>query len=283
MPRRLDGSFRTSAKQRAPLDVLLLAMLVAQCACVTTASGIPHGNTPGRYAQATAPVGLDSPSATCRNSLSACAALYGKEVASAAAVLKMVLDETTKKSIEQELTQCAELARSEVLLRHQGQFEKPSPNANECNQPAKNAIRKGVTWAMQLGTEMHEVARECAEERLSQLRPGGFSLEQRYRIDLKTGQKKLVSAEEERALEESGNGGELKGTLKPDVVIHQGDPLNAQAVYDFKFPCVNIDSAPRWNRYPEGHPFADSTQRDMYVKFIAPLVARIIPRLGVVP
>ena len=92
---------------------------------------------------------------------------------------------------------------------------------------------------MRLGTEMHEVARQCAEEELNKLRPGGFSLEQRYRYDSRTGRKKLVSTAEEQALKDSGNQGELRGTVKPDVVIHSGDPLDVQAIYDFKFPCVN--------------------------------------------
>jgi hypothetical protein len=34
------------------------------------------------------------------------------------------------------------------------------------------------------------------------------------------------------------------GTLEPDVVIHTGDPLQVQAVYDFKFRCVGFDKKP---------------------------------------
>ncbi len=259
------------------LNVLALAVLVAQCACVTTASR----GTPGSYGYSNAPVGIDSPSATCRNSPSACIALYGKEVASTTAVLKVVIDETTRKSIEEELKKCADLARSEVLLRYPKQFKGPAPDAGECKQETKAQGRR-VTWAMRLGIEMHEVARNCAEEALGKMRPGGFSLEQRYRPDMETGEKELVSAEEEQALEESGNGGELKGTLKPDVVIHEGDPLNALAVYDFKFPCVSSDSVPGWHQYPAGHPFEGFSQGEMYQNFIALLVARILPRLGVV-
>jgi hypothetical protein len=61
------------------LNVLALAaVLVAQSACVTTMRRTPHGGTPGHYGYSNAPVGIDSPSATCRNSLSACVALYGK-------------------------------------------------------------------------------------------------------------------------------------------------------------------------------------------------------------
>ncbi|WP_375771580.1 hypothetical protein NR798_12000 [Archangium gephyra] len=258
------------------MNVLALAVLAAQCACVTTASNGP----PGYYGYSNAPVGIDSPSATCRNSPSACVALYGKEMASTTAVLKVVLDATVKKSIEEELEKCADLARSEVLLRYPKQFKGPAPDAGECRQETKSNGRR-VTWAMRLGIEMHEVARKCAEEKLGKVRPGGFSLEQRYRIiDLETGEKELVSAEEEQALEESGNGGEMKGTLKPDVVIHEGDPLHAQAVYDFKFPCVDVGAVPKWTQYPPGHPFAGFTQGRMYQDFIAPIVGRIMPWIG---
>ncbi|WNG39267.1 hypothetical protein F0U61_40585 [Archangium violaceum] len=275
-PRPLD-SHRTDAKQPPGLGVWALAVLVAQCACITTA---PSSRTPGHYGYRNSPVGIDSPSATCRNSLSACAALYGKEVASTTAVLKVVLEETARPPIEEVLKKCADLARSEVLLRYPKQFRGPAPDADECKQETKSKGRR-VTWAMRLGIEMHEAAQKCAEMGLSKVRPGGFSLEQRYRPNMDTGETELVSAEEEQALEESGNGAELKGTLKPDVVIHEGDPLQAQAVYDFKFPCVDIGLIPEWTRYPREHPFAPFTQGEMYEQFIAPLVGRIVPWLGV--
>jgi hypothetical protein len=57
----------------------------------------------------------------------------------------MALDETAKNSIEAELTKCADMARSEVLLRHEGDFKELTPTADECNQPPKNAKRKDVT------------------------------------------------------------------------------------------------------------------------------------------
>lgn len=277
MVTRLVEPSLTGARQRPWwLDVLALLLLLAPSACVTTGPRLP-----GHYGYSSAPVGIDSPSATCRNSLSACAALYGKEVASTTGVLRVVLEETARKSIEEELTTCADLARSEVRLRYPKQFKGPAPDADECKQETKSKGRR-VTWAMRLGLEMHEVAQKCAEERLKKVRPGGFSLEQRYRPDLHTGQTELVSAETEQALDASGNSGELKGTLKPDVVIHEGNPLNAQAVYDFKFPCVNIDIPPDWGRYPEEHPFAKETQKTVYEQYIAPFAARILPRLGAV-
>ncbi len=139
-----------------------------------------------------------------------------------------------------------------------------------------------MTWAMQLGVEMHEEALKCAGERLGKLRPGRFSLEQRYRYDSREGRWKLVSREEERLLEETGNVGELLGSLQPDLVIHAGDPLTVQEVYDFKFPCVNTDKHPEWNPYPKGHPYAGMDQGEVYGKVLAKKPARVVPRLGVI-
>jgi hypothetical protein len=237
MSTRVVSPRREGARTRAGLSVLALLALVLQAACVTT-SGTPRGD---RY-------GYDnSVSAACRQNPANCAALSGREaaiermaeagttVASIGATLR-VLDNLTKTSIEQALAECANLARSEVLLRYPRTFKDPAPDADECNESTVDASGRSVTWAMRLGTEMHEVAARCAQEELSRLRPGGFSVESRYRYDSRTGRWKQVSPEEERALEESGNRGELRGTLKPDVVIHSGDPSNVLAVYDFKFP-----------------------------------------------
>ena len=249
------------------------------------ASGVMlQGCVTGLQNQAGAPLfSVDSPSATCRYSLSGCIALYGKEAASVSAVLKVALEETEKQAIERALSECADMARSTVLLRHAGEFPQLTPTAEDCNRLVANAKRKGTTWAMQLGIEMHEEALACAEVQLGKSRPGGFSREQRYRYDSRTERWKTVSRQEERALEESGNRGELRGTLVPDIVIHTGDPLRALGVYDFKFPCVNTSKPPEWDDYPSGHPYDGVSQGRMYqVLFdIEPL--KVVPRLGIVP
>ena len=259
--------------------------LILQTACATTHPRTPHG--PVRvgqgYRYSNAPVAsVDSATASCRHSPTACLAAMGKEVASVGAVAKVVLEETAQHAIEEKLKECADLARSEVLLRYPRQFKGPLPDADECKQETTDRLGRRVTWAMRLGTEMHEVAQQCTEAALNDLRPGGFSLEQRYRYDSATRRKKLVSTDEERLLEETGNGGELKGTFKPDVVIHPGDPLIVQAVYDFKFPCANTDRVPDWGKYPEDHPHAEYTQGQVYQKFLAKVVGRIVPRWGVI-
>jgi hypothetical protein len=191
-------------------------------------------------------------------------------------------DTTVNAGCRNNPARCANDARSDVLLRHQGRFRKAFPDADECRQMTVDAWGREVTWSIRLGVEMHEDARKCAERVLSSLWSGGFSLEQLYRFDRRTGRKKLVSAEEEKLLVDTGNGGELLGSLRPDVVLHSGDPLRPQAVYDFKFPCVNIDRIPPWSDYPSGHPYEDSTQGDMYEEAFGGNVARIAPRWGVI-
>lgn len=270
----------------------LLAGLVL-AGCVTPATGGweparswgsrgPSGGHGLRYAQGAPVASVDSPSASCRHSPSACLAAVGKEVASVGAVTQWVLEANMHAAIDKALEQCADKARSEVLLSHEGDFAALFPNARECNQLAKNAQGRNVTWAMLLGLEMHAEARDCANTALSLLIPGRFSLEQRYFYDRQTRRKRPVSAEEERLLEETGNQGELRGSLKPDVVIHSGDLLQVLALYDFKFPCINIDSASDWPLYPRGHLYQGVPQGQMYKEAFNQNPARVFPRLGVV-
>lgn len=176
---------------------------------------------------------------------------------------------------------CADFARSEVLVRHEADFANGRPTATECKQLSTDPSYKGKTWAQQLGIEMHDEARKCAEAALDKLVPGRFSLEQRYRYDRTTKQKKPVSADDEKALVESGNSGELKGSLVPDVVIHTGDLLAVQDVYDFKFNCATNGPPPQWTRYPERHPYEGIGQNEMYEEAFGVEPALVSPRFGV--
>jgi len=232
---------------------------------------------------------FDSVSNACRQSPAHCAALAGKEpaghtlaaAATTGAVVVRALETLDQELIEATLVECADLARSEVLLRHRQDFAAPSPSREECHQLVKDAAGRRVSRAMQLGTEMHQVALQCAKERLGQLRPGGFSLEPTYRYDSRSGQTKHLPEEDVVALRESGNGGELLGTIAPDVVIHTGNPLHVQAVYDFKFPCFHLDGMPQWSRYPPGHPHQGLGQDQVYRVALGAPSPRVAPRLGV--
>jgi hypothetical protein len=135
---------------------------------------------------------------------------------------------------------------------------------------------------MTLGTEKHEVALRCIQERLSELRPGGFSIEQRYRFDRKSNQTSLLSEKEAQALLRQGHGDQLKGTVRPDIVIHTGNPLQAQAVYDLKFPCPGRNEA-KWNEYPKDHPHFPLHQGEVYKRALRVAPVRVAPGWGLVP
>ncbi len=278
------------------MNVLALVMLATQAACTATTFGPATNGLSDTGRGPSGRFGYDNTvNATCRDKPAACASPPGEEPAlfnplrevataggSVVAVLK-TLDAATQQAIENALVQCANNARTDVLLRHKNKqhFKDLFPTANECNQPTQDARGRKVTWATRLGLEMHAEAQKCAEQYLHGLRPGGYSLEQRYRYDRRTRSKKPVSAAEESLLEQTGNIGELAGTLKPDVVIHSGDPLDVKAVYDFKFPCVSTDQPPAWGRYSDG-PYQGSDQGKIYKEAFGPNVSRVAPRLGVV-
>ncbi len=264
--------------------VFAASVLLGACA------GTPSRGAPGHYTF------TDSATQTCRQSPALCAKVPGEppvvplsgvaRVAASASItgnaVVRALEATEQARIEEVLKECADSARSEVLDRRMGG---KSPTQAECNQEVVDEARgRRVTRAMQLGQEMHEVALKCAGEGLNERLPDRFSLEPCYRYDKQTGRITLVSPEERRALLRQGRSCELVGSLVPDVVIHLGDPLRAQAVYDFKFPCVNSDVPSPWRVYPKEHPHADKTQQEMYREALnVNTVSRVLPRLGVIP
>ncbi|NMO14868.1 hypothetical protein HPC49_06130 [Pyxidicoccus fallax] len=260
-----------------------LAVWLSGCA------GTPERGRTDRY-------GLDSATATCRQTPALCARVAGEEtvvpvsravqvsasVGTAGSVVLRVLTEVERDLIEQALVECAEAARSEVILAI---LDGVPPTEEKCREEAeRDKKNQPVSWARKLGTEMHKVARECAQRKLSELRPGGFSLEPRYRYDPDTEKWEFIDEKEVRSLLEQGRGGELKGSIAPDVVIHTGDPNRVFAIYDFKFPCVNTDERAPWRRYPPDPPYNGRNQQRLYQDALRPThrPASIQPRIGVV-
>ncbi len=257
--------------------VLAASVFFAACAAV------PGRGAPDRYEQS-----FDSATNSCRQNPALCARMAGEETVvpqaaqslaaagGSVAAVGMALDGDLRTRIEQALKECAEHARTRVLIaERQGK----TPTSGECNELVPG---KSVTLAMFLGQDMHRVALQCAEERLGQLRPGGFSLEPRYRYDSKMRRTTLISEQEAQALLRQRRGDELKGTLRPDVVIHSGDPLRVDIVYDFKFSCTGT-SAAEWSEYPEGHPYEGISQKQMYETVLKTKAWRIVPWWGVLP
>lgn len=256
------------------------AVLLVAC------SGTPNRGRPGRYAR-------DSLTTKCRQQPELCSEL-AREGAAARAARTVetvasaartgvgairVLEAATQALIEKDLAACADDARSQVLIDH---MDGKPPTPAQCNEEVHDeASDRRISRAMLLGCLMHEVALACTRKALGERIPGRFSLEQRYRYDRESGTLTVMSAQEVRSLLRLRCGDELKGTLVPDIVIHSGDPIEVLAVYDFKFPCVNSDTPPRWREYELGHPYQRKTQAALYQEAFGVTPHRVTPRIGV--
>ncbi|MCY1047731.1 hypothetical protein OV208_40920 [Corallococcus sp. bb12-1] len=233
---------------------------------------------------------LDSATNACRTQPAYCAQAAGQESilprairavgtagGSAVAAAKL-LDEALLEQVTEAMEECADKARTDVILEH---FGTRSPTREECLKEVIDPQGKTVTRAMLLGVEMHRVALRCAEEKLKDLRPGGFSIEPTYKYDPKSRKKTWLSQAAVDRIIQNGNHGELRGTLVPDVVIHAGHPEKSLAVFDFKFPCVDITKRPKWREYPPGHTYEGSDQGAMYRQaFGESAVYQVVPWLG---
>ncbi|WP_240359100.1 hypothetical protein [Pyxidicoccus trucidator] len=117
--------------------------------------------TPGR--QRAEAYRFDTVTNACRQNPANCVLAAGKESAGhtvAAAgitghVAVRLLEDPVRALIDAALVECADLARSEVLLRHRQDFAGQSPSREECNQQVKDAAGRRMIRAVQLGTEMH--------------------------------------------------------------------------------------------------------------------------------
>ncbi|WP_224362036.1 hypothetical protein [Hyalangium versicolor] len=155
-----------------------------------------------------------------------------------------------------------------------------SPTREQCAEVLeRDANGKPVTRAMRLGLEKHEAAMACIQEKLPPLRQGGFSLNQRYRLNPHTGKWEPLSRQQVEALLRTG-GKDLVGTIEPDVVIHTGNVAEVLDVYDLKFPCPGTNP-PTWRTYGEGHPYRGADQGSTYQQAFGGNPARVAPRWGV--
>ncbi|WAS86017.1 MULTISPECIES: hypothetical protein [unclassified Corallococcus] len=164
--------------------------------------------------------------------------------------------------VESVLVECAKQANFDVNERLLGPGKRTSPQV--CREKVVDANGREITRAMQLGEAKHSAALECVQRALGATDEGRFSLEPRYLRDAKTGQTRWLAPEEVAQWLRDGLFHLLTGSIAPDVVLHAlGNPLQAQRVYDFKFPCP-VTNPPRWDTYPEGHPFAKKEQGEVY-------------------
>ncbi|WP_233597231.1 hypothetical protein [Corallococcus sp. CA041A] len=87
--------------------------------------------------------------------------------------------------------------------------------------------------------------------------------------------------EKEARLIADGCTEELRGTIKPDIVLH-GDRnlLEAALTLDFKFPCPGTNQ-PQWTPYGPSSPYFGQNQGQVYKTALGGQALLISPRFGV--
>lgn len=188
-------------------------------------------------------------------------------------------DAETVDELEERLAACAVQAEQLGNARF---FRDRPPTRQECSEVVEhNPCGKPVTRAMSLGKQKHVLALQCAEEVLKQLWPAPFSIEQRYRYYPNARMVETVSRREEARLISDGCTDELRGTIKPDLVLHADhNLLKAALILDFKFPCPNTN-VPQWSTYGPSSPYSSRTQGDVYEAALGGPSMIISPATGV--
>jgi hypothetical protein len=232
---------------------------------------------------------MDSATSACQRTPAYCTAAVGEEtvvpgvrggaeVASLSGVYRLLTPDTRAR-VEQQLVACAESADAQVNRLH---FAGLKPTRQQCQEvlSSKDPCGRMVTRAMQLGSEKHYLALQCAQEKLESLVPGRFRLEPRYRYDTQQHRPQHIPEQEARALLRQGCSEHLRGTLRPDVVLHSGSPLEVQAVYDFKFPCPP-SNRPVWSPQDGENIHPPEHQGTAYAKALNAEAAIVSPERGI--
>jgi hypothetical protein len=267
----------------ARLWLLVSSVVLGAC----SGPGMAGRRMPSHYSQQ-----MDSASSTCLRNPACYTAQPGEEavipwlsravevVRIASATLKLLEAEQLQR-VEAILMECADHANLEVNLRLP---EGRPPDKKMCEEVRGYDSRNNpITRAMELGQEKHEEALTCVQARLDAEVPGHFSLEPRYYLDPKTGRLRLIAPELVAEWLRDGLEVLLMGTVIPDVVLHaRGNPLQVQAVYDFKFPCPASSHSPRWRDSPADHPYSQGSQKDLYQKALGVEPRLVAPVHGVI-
>ncbi|NOK34873.1 hypothetical protein D7W79_10085 [Corallococcus exercitus] len=196
-----------------------------------------------------------------------------------AAVLALMQQDHDADELEKQLAACAVQAEQWGNARY---FQDRPPTRQECAEVVeKDRCGKPVTRAMQLGKQKHVLALACAEQVLKELWPAPFSIEQRYRYYPNARMVETVSRQEEARLIAEGCTDELRGTIKPDIVLHADrNLLKAALLLDFKFPCPGTN-LPQWTRYGRNSPYPNQTQQDIYEQALGGRALLVSPQRGV--
>ncbi|NTX13044.1 hypothetical protein HUA76_19785 [Myxococcus sp. CA056] len=243
------------------------------------ASGPARQGRSGTYAQA-----LDSATSACEQNPAYCAATAGQErivplavraaQVSAAGKSWMEIETLVETGIRERLIDCARRADAEV---NREEFGGRSPTRADCEKVVGGTKENPVTGAMMLGRKKHALALDCAEAALGQSLPARFLREQRYRRGTRSQEPELVTHQKELDLLRAGASKALEGTVVPDLILHTGNPVQVQRVYDFKFPCPDTNP-PVWRQSPPGNPLRARHQGDAYRMTFGTTPVLVTPR-----
>ena len=258
---------------RAPL--LLLTLLLGACVPHMGRLGAPARGGFRLDTESVARVryaGLVGTPATSTASLTVASGLSRL----APALLVMLKDQGQVDELGARLLECARLAEQQVNLAH---FGERAPTRQECGEEVSvDGCDERMTRAMLLGRLKHTLALACARDVLAQLWPGAFSIEQRYRYYPASDLVETISREMEQQLIDQGGTSKLRGTLKPDIVLHEGtDLLHAVLILDFKFPCPQTNPV-KWGTYGSSSPYRNQTQGAVYKKALGGKALLISPQ-----
>lgn len=178
--------------------------------------------------------------------------------------------------LQERLAECARMAEHQVNSAH---FGNRPPTREECGEELEvDGCPEPITRAMLLGRQKHTVALACARDVLTRLWPAPFSIEQRYRYYPHSRILETISREKEQQLIERRCTGDLRGTIKPDIVLHSDyNLLQAAIIIDLKFPCPP-SNPPNWTKYGPKSAYPDSTQGQVYEEALNGEVLLLTPK-----
>ena len=201
-------------------------------------------------------------------------------VQAAPVILGLMQRGHTADELEERLAECAVQAERQGNARF---FQDRPPTRQECREVVgRDRCGNPITRAMQLGKQKHVLVLQCAEEVLKQLWAAPYSIEQRYRYYPNARFVETISREKEARMLADGCTDELRGTIKPDLVLYADrNLLKAALTLDFKFPCPESNE-PQWTRYGESSPYIGRTQEQVYEEALGGKARLVSPRKGVV-
>jgi hypothetical protein len=218
------------------LLLLLACALLGSCAAPPRRSGFAGGSL--RFD--TEKVGRMRYAATLRGAGGVATSSAVRAAVSQLALLVPALlalfqnDEDELGRLEAGLLECVQRAEREINAER---FGNSSPSSADCKTVVgMDRCGRPIYQSMELGNLKHAHALACMHDILRELWPAPVSIEQRYRFYRHAKVIETISRAEEQRLLDEDCVGELRGTLKPDVVLHADRHLlRAILILDLKF------------------------------------------------